>query len=101
MALNRAGMSVDDTVYKGLACSDAVLRRDERELGAAVIDIGAGTPEILVVRDDVVIHSGVVPLGGINFTRDVAYGLETPLIDAEKPEAQFGCALVTRGQRAE
>lgn len=94
-ALNRAGMSVDDKVFEGLACSDAVLRRDEREMGAAVIDIGAGTTEILVVRDDVVIHSGVVPLGGINFTRDVAYGLETPLIEAEKLKREFGCALLS------
>ncbi len=94
-ALNRAGMSVDDRVFEGLACSDAVLRRDERELGAAVIDVGAGTTEILVVRDDVVIHSGVVPLGGINFTRDVAYGLETPLIEAEKLKREFGCALLS------
>ena len=94
-ALNRAGMSVDDRVFEGLACSDAVLRRDERELGTAVIDVGAGTTEILVVRDDVVIHSGVVPLGGINFTRDVAYGLETPLVEAEKLKREFGCALLS------
>ena len=37
-ALNRAGMEVEDTVYEALACSESVLRRDERELGAAVID---------------------------------------------------------------
>jgi cell division protein FtsA len=95
-ALNRAGMHVEDTVYEALACSESVLRRDERELGAAVIDIGAGTADIAVVQEDVIIHSGVVPLGGINFTRDVAYGLETPLIDAESLKRQFGCSMVTR-----
>jgi cell division protein FtsA len=95
-ALNRAGMHVENTVYEALACSESVLRRDERELGAAVIDIGAGTADIAVVQEDVVIHSGVVPLGGINFTRDVAYGLETPLVDAESLKRQFGCAMVTR-----
>ena len=95
-ALNLAGMQVEDTVYEALACSESVLRRDERELGAAVIDIGAGTADIAVVQEDVVIHSGVVPLGGINFTRDVAFGLETPLIDAENLKRQFGCSMVTR-----
>jgi cell division protein FtsA len=95
-ALNRAGIVVEDTVYEALACSESVLRRDERELGAAVIDIGAGTADVIVVQEDVVIHSGAVPLGGINFTRDVAYGLETPLIDAECLKRQFGCAIVTR-----
>jgi cell division protein FtsA len=95
-ALNKAGMEVEDTVYEALACSESVLRRDERELGAALIDIGAGTADIAVVQEDVVIHSGVVPLGGINFTRDVAYGLETPLADAENLKRQFGCSMVTR-----
>ncbi len=95
-ALNLAGMSVEDKVYEGLACCDAVLRRDERELGAAVIDIGAATSDIAVVQDEVVIHSSVVPLGGINFTRDVAYGLKTSLVDAESLKRQFGCSMVTR-----
>jgi cell division protein FtsA len=95
-ALNRAGMHVEDTVYEALACTESVLRRDERELGAAVIDIGAGTADIAVVQEDVVIHSGVVPLGGINFTRDVAYGLETSLVDAESLKLQFGCSIVAR-----
>ncbi len=95
-ALNRAGMAVEDKIFEGLACCDAVLRRDERELGAAVIDIGAGTCDIAVVQEEVVIHSGVVPLGGNNFTRDVAYGLETPLMDAESLKRQFGCSMVTR-----
>jgi len=95
-ALNRAGMHVEDTIYEALACSESVLRRDERELGAAVIDIGAGTADIAVVQEDVVIHSGVVPLGGINFTRDVAYGLETSLDNAESLKRQFGCSMVTR-----
>lgn len=95
-SLNKAGMRVEDTVYEALAASEAVLRRDERELGAAVVDIGAGTTNIAVVQDDVVIHSAVLPLGGINFTRDVAFGLETSLHDAENLKRQFGCAIATR-----
>lgn len=94
--LNRAGMHVEDTIFEALACSEAVLRRDERELGAAVIDIGAGTSDICVVRDDVVIHTGVVPLGGINFTRDISVCLKTALVDAESLKRQFGCSMVTR-----
>ncbi|PSH04537.1 MAG: cell division protein FtsA [Acidobacteria bacterium] len=94
-SLNRVGMHVEDTIYEALACSESVLRGEERELGAAVIDIGAGTADIAVVRDDVVIHSGVVPLGGLNFTRDVAYGLETPVAEAENLKRQFGCSIVT------
>src|SRR5688572_16113810 len=37
--VNRAGMMVEDTVYEALACADSVLKPDERELGACLLDI--------------------------------------------------------------
>lgn len=92
--LNRAGMQVDDTVYEALAASDAVLRSDERELGAAVVDIGAGSTDVVVFREGVVTHSAVIPVGGDHFTNDVAVGLRTPLGEAERIKRQFGNAKV-------
>ncbi len=94
--LNRAGIHVDDTVYEGLACSDAVLRQDERELGVCLADIGAGSTDLIVFHEGAVVHTGVVPVGGDHFTNDVAVGLRTPLADAEKIKRMFGCAVVTR-----
>ncbi|HYE24489.1 MAG TPA: cell division protein FtsA [Clostridia bacterium] len=93
--LNRAGMEVTDTIYEALAASDSVLRSDERELGAAVIDIGAGSTDIVVFYEGVVIHTAVVPIGGDHFTNDVAVGLRTPLSEAERIKRQFGNAVVT------
>jgi len=95
-SLNRAGMHVDDTVYEALACSDATLRSDERELGVCLIDIGAGSTDVIVVHEGVVVHTAVIPIGGDHFTNDVAVGLRTPLADAEKIKKQFGNAVVTR-----
>ncbi len=94
--VNRAGIHVDDTVFEGLACADAVLRPEERELGACVADIGAGSTELTVLAEGAVVHTGVVPVGGDHFTNDVAVGLRTPLADAEKIKRLFGCASVTR-----
>ena len=94
--LNRAGIHVDDTVYEALACADAVLRQDERELGVCLADIGAGSTDLIVFHEGAVIHAGVVPIGGDHFTNDVAVGLRTPLADAEKIKRLFGCAVVTR-----
>jgi cell division protein FtsA len=93
--LNRAGIHVDDTVYEALACSDAVLRTDERELGVCVCDIGAGSTDLIVFHEGVVVHTAVVPIGGDHFTNDVAVGLRTPLESAESLKRQFGCAIVT------
>lgn len=95
-ALNRAGIHVDDTVFEPLACADAVLRSDERELGVCVADLGAGSTDLIVFSEGAVVYAGVVPIGGDHFTSDVAVGLRTPLSDAEKIKRSFGCAVVTR-----
>jgi cell division protein FtsA len=95
-ALNRAGIHVDTTVFEALASADAVLRGDERELGICLVDIGAGSTDLIVFHEGAVIHTGVVPIGGDHFTNDVAVGLRTPLADAEKIKRLFGSAVVTR-----
>lgn len=95
-ALNLAGIEVEENAYEARACADAVLRGDERELGVCLADIGAGTTDIVVFHEGVVVHTGVVPLGGDHFTNDIAVGLRTPLADAEKIKRMFGCAVVTR-----
>jgi cell division protein FtsA len=94
-ALNRAGMHVDDTVLEPLACADAVLRGDERELGVCLADVGAGSTDLIVFHEGAVAHTGMVPLGGDHFTNDVAVGLRTPLAEAEKIKRMFGSAVVT------
>src|SRR5271169_5961009 len=95
-AANRAGIHVDDTVFEALACADSVLQTDERELGVCLADIGAGSTDLIVYYEGVVIHSGAVPVGGDHFTNDVAVGFRTPIPDAESIKKMFGCAIVTR-----
>jgi cell division protein FtsA len=95
MALNKAGIHVDDTVFEPLAAADAVLRSDERELGVCLVDIGAGSTDLIVFHEGAVQHTGVVPIGGDHFTNDVAVGLRTPLSEADKLKRQYGCAVVT------
>ena len=95
-ALNRAGVEVLDTIFEPLACAECVLKADERELGVCLLDIGAGSTELIVYHEGVVRHSGVVPIGGDHFTNDLAVGLRTPLADAEKLKRSFGSGVVTR-----
>ena len=95
-ASNRAGIHVDDTVFEALACADSVLQTDERDLGVCLVDIGAGSTDLIVYFEGVVIHTGVIPVGGDHFTNDVAVGLRTPIPDAENIKKMFGCAVVTR-----
>lgn len=94
--LNRAGLEVEDIVYEPLAAADAILKPDERDLGVALLDLGAGSADIVTYCDGAVSHSGVVPVGGDHFTSDVSVGLRTPLYDAEKVKRLFGCAIADR-----
>ena len=87
---NRAGVHVDNTVYEALVAADCTLRSDEKELGVCLADVGAGSTDLLVYHEGMAAHSGVVPVGGDHFTNDVAVGLRTPLVEAEKIKKAFG-----------
>jgi cell division protein FtsA len=94
-AVNRAGVHVDDTIFEPLACADAVLRSDERELGVCLADVGAGSTDVVVFRDGAVAHSAVIPIGGDHFTSDLSLGMCTPVEEAEKIKKAYGHAIVT------
>jgi cell division protein FtsA len=94
-AVNRAGIHVDDTVFEPLACADAVLRSDERELGVCLADLGAGSTSLIVFQEGAVAHTAVIPLGGDHFTSDLSVGLCTPVAEAEKIKKLYGNATVT------
>jgi cell division protein FtsA len=94
-AANRAGVQVDDTIFEALAAAESVLRPDEREIGVALLDIGAGSTEIISFFEGSVSHTGVIPIGGDHFTNDIAVGLRTPLAEAEKIKRGYGHAVVT------
>jgi cell division protein FtsA len=60
-----------------------------------LLDIGAGSTDLIAFFEGWVAHTGVVPIGGDHFTNDVAVGLRTPLAEAEKIKRTFGHAVVT------
>jgi len=91
-AVNRAGVVVQDTILEPLAAADACLTQDERDLGSCLVEIGAGTTELLVYTGGVVRHTAALPVGGDHFTNDLAVGLRTPIPEAEKIKCQHGCA---------
>jgi cell division protein FtsA len=89
----RCGLTVADVVLQPLASAEAVLCDDEKEIGAAVVDIGGGTTDILLYVDGGIAHASVIPVGGINITNDVAAGLRTPTAEADRLKRLSGCAL--------
>src|SRR6187401_5993 len=90
--VRQAGVRVDELVIASLASGEAVLSETERDLGVAVVDIGAGTTDLALYLEGSPFHTSVLPIGGINVTNDVAIGLKTNLIAAEQLKIQVGTA---------
>jgi cell division protein FtsA len=93
--VRRAGLEVEQMVLQPIAAAKATLTEDERELGVALVDVGAGTTDIAVFHQDAIRHTAVVGLGGRNVTNDVAIGLRAPIDRAEEVKLAHGCALVS------
>ena len=89
---NRAGLVVADMVLEQLAAAEASLSDDDKEFGAALVDIGAETTGLVVYQRGAVQHTAVFPLGGSHFTNDIAFGLRTPIPEAERIKRAVGCA---------
>lgn len=87
-AAEKAALGVKHRTVSSLASAEAVLTRQQREAGTAVIDIGAGTTNLVIIEDGEVQHVAVIPVGGIHVTNDLAIGLKTDLDIAEKVKVE-------------
>ena len=90
--VNEAHLAVEETVCEALAaCYAAVLPEDRRE-GAALLNIGAQSSELVVYHGDALQLATSLPISGDHFTRDVARGLCISFEDAAILKHEFGCA---------
>lgn len=89
----------EDFVFAPYAAGEAVLDEDEKKLGAAIIDIGAGTMGIMLYRDRAPVFSSMIPLGGDHITSDVATGMNIGLTDAKRLKEEHAEVGGTRFQQ--
>ena len=90
--VRRCGLEVDQLMLNPLASSQAILTEDEKELGVALVDIGAGTTDVAIFAGGAIRHSAVFPIAGDLITSDIAMALRTPTKDAEDIKVENGCA---------
>lgn len=95
----RTGLHVVDLVLEPVAAAEAVLTAEEKELGVALVDLGAGTTDVLVFHQGALKHTAVLSIGGNHVSNDVAAGLQTPFREAEILKVRNGCALARRVPR--
>ncbi len=88
MALDKAQVGISHHTVSGLAAAEAVLTRQQKEVGTALVDIGAGTTNLIVFEDGEVQYVAVIAMGGQHITNDLAIGLKTDLDVAEQIKLQ-------------
>jgi cell division protein FtsA len=73
-----------------LASAEAVLSEEERLDGVMIADIGGGTTDIAVMKDDTICHTSVLPVAGHLLTRDISVGLGISPELAESMKKKYG-----------
>ena len=92
--VEKTGLEISQIVLGQYACAFATIEDDEKQAGVILVAIGGGTCELIVYKNSCVSHIGTIPVGGLNFTQDVAVGLKTPVTHAEIIKKRYGTALV-------
>ena len=91
--LENAGVITEGFVIEPLASAQAVLTNEEMEEGVAMVDIGGGTTDIVIIKDNKVRYTEMIPLGGEIIKSDIKQGLAIPSNYAEELKVKFGTAI--------
>jgi cell division protein FtsA len=92
-AIYRTGLDIDDLVLSPLAAAEAVIGNKQKELGAALVNIGASTTSIAVFEEGELLHTAIIPIGSEHITSDLAIGLRCPINLADQIKIKYGSAM--------
>lgn len=92
--LNKMKFTGRDFIVNVRGSAEAVLTRDEKELGVVVFDIGHSTTSLMVFLEGAVWHTAVIPIGSHHITNDISKGLRITIPAAEKLKCDHGYAFI-------
>ena len=90
--IKSAGIDFEGITLEPIASADAVLNKEEKEAGVALIDIGGGTTDLAIFKDGIIRHTSVIPFGGNIITDDIKEGCSIIEKQAELLKIKFGSA---------
>ena len=93
--VERTGLEMAGVTLEPIASAASVLYADEKRAGVALVDIGGGTTDITVFKDNIIRHTAVIPFGGNVFTKDIVAGCTVLEEHAEKLKVSYGSALAS------
>ncbi|WP_270181791.1 MULTISPECIES: cell division protein FtsA [unclassified Alkalihalobacillus] len=92
--VEKAGLEIADICLQPLACGAMALSKDEKNLGVALVNMGAGSTTISIFEEGSLKATSVLPIGGDNVTKDISIGLRTTTEEAERIKIKHGNAFV-------
>ena len=95
------GLTINDIVPSPLAAAEALLSPQQKELGVAIVDIGAETTSLAVYEEKSLIHLAVLPIGSAHITSDIAIALQTEIDIAENIKKRFGSYIFQNKSKKE
>jgi cell division protein FtsA len=96
---DEAAIEVTDIAFAGLCCGLSTLTPQQKEVGAILIDLGAGTTDFVVYSNKIIVSAGSIGVGGDHVTNDLAVGLNLSTNQAERLKVKYGAAMVDLGAR--
>jgi len=96
-------LSIDVKNYalSSYATAQAVLTRNQKQIGAVVINLGGGVSDYIAYQKGAVVHTGVLGVGGDHLTNDIVYGLKIPYAKAEALKKTEGSVILNPGENDE
>lgn len=93
MAVKNAGLKIKQIILEPVASAEAVLTEEEKQAGIALLDIGGGTSDLIVIKDNHVRHTAVIPFGGNSITTDIQKAFKISEEKAEDIKIKHGSAI--------
>lgn len=92
-SVNKAGIDVKGICLQPRATSKVVLTEEEKEMGVALVNVGAETMDITIIKNDNICFTSIIPIGGNSITNDISLGLKLPFSEAEKLKIKYANLL--------
>ena len=93
-----AGLEIDYMILEPIGSAQAVLDQEEKVAGVVLVDIGGGTTDIAVFKDENIQHTAVIPFGGNIITEDICKGCSIMRHYAEEVKVKFGSAVASQNR---
>ncbi|ACL76411.1 cell division protein FtsA [Ruminiclostridium cellulolyticum] len=91
-SMEKAGLKVDGIIPEGFSAGECILAPDEKEMGVILIDVGGGSTEISVFKNEMLVMNKCIPVGGDHITNDLSIALKITYSEAEKVKRQLQLA---------